>query len=101
LIILRTTGNFLLVTITSFITAAVIRIAMQISSYAYFRGRDPLTFPKPSIFKGSIWIGSMVFPAYQLFVILVGVIIFISHHKGVYHNQAVLKQNFKEGGDVR
>jgi branched-chain amino acid transport system permease protein len=37
-------------------------------------GGNPLVLPKPSAFKGSIWIGSVVFPSYRLFVILVGVI---------------------------
>jgi len=38
-------------------------------------GGAPLALPKPSTFKGSIWIGNVVFPSYRLFVILIGLII--------------------------
>ena len=100
LTILRTTGSFLLATITSSIAAAVVGIAMQSLFLRRFYmkelqqvlltfgfvliiadvclwiwGGNPLALPKPSGFKGSIWIGSVVFPSYRLLVILVGVII--------------------------
>jgi branched-chain amino acid transport system permease protein len=38
-------------------------------------GGNPMALPKPSLFRGSIWIGSVVFPSYRLLVILVGVVI--------------------------
>lgn len=100
LTILRTTGSFLLATIISSIAAAVVGIAMQSLFLRRFYmkelqqvlltfgfvliiadvclwiwGGNPLALPKPSLFKGSIWIGSVVFPSYRLLVILVGIII--------------------------
>jgi branched-chain amino acid transport system permease protein len=100
LTILRTTGSFLLATIASSIAAAVVGIAMQSLFLRRFYmkelqqvlltfgfvliiadvclwiwGGNPLALPKPSIFKGSIWIGGVVFPTYRLLVILIGVII--------------------------
>lgn len=100
LTILRTTGSFLLATIASSIAAAVVGIAMQSLFLRRFYmkelqqvlltfgfvliiadvclwvwGGTPLALPKPSIFKGSIWIGGVVFPTYRLLVILIGVII--------------------------
>jgi branched-chain amino acid transport system permease protein len=37
-------------------------------------GGNSLALPKPAIFKGSIWLGSLVFPSYRLFVIAVGLV---------------------------
>jgi len=100
LTVLQTTGSFLLATITSSIAAAVVGIAMQSLFLRRFYmkelqqvlltfgfvliiadlclwiwGGNPMALPKPSLFKSSIWIGSVVFPSYRLLVILVGVII--------------------------
>jgi branched-chain amino acid transport system permease protein len=100
LTILRTTGNFLLATITSSIAVVVVGIAMQslflhrfymkelqqvLLTFGFVLiiadlclwiwGGTPMALPKPPILAGSIWVGSVVFPAYRLFVILVGVII--------------------------
>jgi len=100
LAVLRTTGSFLFATITSSIAAAVVGIAMQSLFLRRFHmkelqqvlltfgfvliiadiclwiwGGNPQALPKPSLFKGSIWIGSVAFPSYRLLVILVGVII--------------------------
>jgi branched-chain amino acid transport system permease protein len=38
-------------------------------------GGNPQTLPKPELFASSIWLGSIVFPSYRLFVIVTGVII--------------------------
>jgi branched-chain amino acid transport system permease protein len=38
-------------------------------------GGNPQTLPKPELFSSSIWLGSIVFPSYRLFVIVIGVII--------------------------
>jgi len=100
LTILQRTGSFLLAVIISSIVAAVIGIAMQSLFLRRFYmkelqqvlltfgfvliisdiclwvwGGNPLALPKPSAFKGSIWIGNVVFPSYRLLVILIGVII--------------------------
>jgi len=100
LTILHRTGNFLLAAIISSISAAVVGIAMQSLFLRRFYmkelqqvlltfgfvliiadlclwvwGGSPLALPKPSTFKGSIWIGSVVFPSYRLFVILIGAIV--------------------------
>lgn len=100
LTILRATENFLLATIIAPFAAAVVGIAMQslflrrlhmkhlqqvLLTFGFVLiiadlclwvwGGDSFALPKPSIFKGSIWMGSVVFPSYRLFVILVGVII--------------------------
>lgn len=100
LTILQRTGNFLLAALISSISAAAIGIAMQSLFLRRFYmkelqqvlltfgfvliisdlclwvwGGNPLALPKPSAFKGSIWIGNVVFPSYRLLVILIGVII--------------------------
>jgi len=100
LAILQRTGNFFLAAIISSISAAVVGMAMQSLFLRRFYmkelqqvlltfgfvlivsdlclwvwGGNPLALPKPSAFKGSIWIGNVVFPSYRLFVILIGVII--------------------------
>jgi branched-chain amino acid transport system permease protein len=100
LTILRMTDNFLLATIIGSIVAAVVGIFMQSLFLRRFHmkelqqvlltfgfvfmigdaclwiwGGAPFSLPKPSLFKGSILIGSVVFPSYRLLVILVGVII--------------------------
>jgi len=99
LTILQRTENFLLAAIISSISAAVVGMAMQSLFLRRFYmkelqqvlltfgfvliisdlclwvwGGNPLALPKPSAFKGSIWIGSVVFPSYRLLVILIGVI---------------------------
>lgn len=38
-------------------------------------GGNPQTLPKPELFASSIWLGSIVFPSYRLFVIVTGIII--------------------------
>lgn len=100
LTVLRATDNFLLATIASSIVVVLVGIAMQslFLRRFYMRelqqvlltfgfvliiadlclwiwGGNPMALPKPSLFRGSIWIGNVVFPSYRLFVILVGVII--------------------------
>jgi branched-chain amino acid transport system permease protein len=99
LTILRMTDNFLAIIIGS-IVAAVVGIFMQSLFLRRFHmkelqqvlltfgfvfiigdaclwiwGGAPFSHPKPSLFKGSILIWSVVFPSYRLLVILVGVII--------------------------
>jgi len=100
LTILRITESFMLAAIISFISVVVVGIAMQSLFLRRFYmkelqqvlltfgfvliiadlclwiwGGTPFALPKPSLFKGSIWVGSVVFPSYRLFVILIGVII--------------------------
>lgn len=100
LTVLRATDNFLLATIASSIVVVLVGIAMQSLFLRRFYmkelqqvlltfgfvliiadlclwiwGGNPMALPKPSLFRGSIWIGNVVFPSYRLFVILVGVII--------------------------
>ncbi len=100
LTILRTTDNFLLAVVTSSVAAFVVGVAMQSLFLRRFYmkelqqvlltfgfvliiadlclwvwGGNPMALPKPSGFKGSIWIGNVVFPSFRLLVILVGVII--------------------------
>src|SRR5512146_3263092 len=100
LTVLQATGSFLLGTITASIGVVLVGIAMQSLFLRRFHmqelqqvlltfgfvliigdaclwiwGGNPMALPKPSLFKGSIWIGNVVFPSYRLFVILVGVLI--------------------------
>jgi len=100
LTILRTTDSFLLAVVTSSVAAFVVGVAMQSLFLRRFYmkelqqvlltfgfvliiadlclwvwGGNPMALPKPSLFRGSIWIGNVVFPSYRLLVILVGVII--------------------------
>ena len=100
LTVLRATDSFLLATIAASIAVVVVGIAMQSLFLRHFYmkelqqvlltfgfvliiadlclwiwGGNPVALPKPSLFKGSIWIGNVVFPSYRLLVILVGVII--------------------------
>jgi branched-chain amino acid transport system permease protein len=100
LTVLRATENFLLATIASSIAVVAVGIAMQTFFLRRFYmkelqqvlltfgfvliiadlclwiwGGNPVALPKPALFRGSIWIGNVVFPSYRLFVILVGVII--------------------------
>ena len=100
LTIIQKTGNFLLAVVISSMSAVVVGVAMQSLFLRRFLTKElqkvllafgfvliiadlclwvwggaPLALPKPSLFKGSIWIGSVVFPSYRLFVILIGVII--------------------------
>jgi len=100
LTIIQKTGNFLLAAVISSISAVLVGIAMQSLFLRRFLtkelqqvlltfgfvliiadlclwiwGGSPLALPKPSTFKGSIWIGNVVFPSYRLFVILIGLII--------------------------
>jgi branched-chain amino acid transport system permease protein len=99
LTILRTTESFLLATVIGALGAAVVGIAMQTFFLRRFYmkelqqvlltfgfvliiadvclwiwGGNPVALPKPVTFKGSIWIGDVVFPTYRLFVIAVGVV---------------------------
>jgi branched-chain amino acid transport system permease protein len=102
LTILRTTESFVLAMIAGTITVALVGIAMQSLFLRHFYlkelqqvlltfgfvlviadiclviwGGDPFALPQPSSFKGSIWIGKIVFPKYRLLVIMAGVIIAI------------------------
>ncbi len=95
---LRTTGNFLVATVVGALAAAFLGIAMQTFFLRRFHMKELqqvlLTFgfvlivadvclwiwggnsqalPKPLAFKGSLWLGSLVFPSYRLLVIVVGV----------------------------
>ncbi len=100
LTVLQVTENFLLATIASSVVVVLVGIAMQSLFLRRFHmkelqqvlltfgfvliiadvclwiwGGNPMALPKPSLFRGSIWIGNVVFPSYRLFVILVGVVI--------------------------
>jgi len=100
LTIIQKPGNFPLAVVISSMSAVVVGVAMQrlflrrfltkelqqvLLTFGFVLiiadlclwvwGGSPLALPKPSLFKGSIWIGSVVFPSYRLFVILTGVII--------------------------
>lgn len=100
LTVLQATDNFLLATVASSMAAALVGIAMQSLFLRRFHmqelqqvlltfgfvliiadvclwiwGGNPMALPKPSLFRGSIWIGNVVFPSYRLLVILVGVVI--------------------------
>jgi len=100
LTVLRATENFLLATIASSIAVVLVGIAMQglflrrfymkelqqvLLTFGFVLiiadlclwvwGGNPVALPKPSLFRGSIWIGNVVFPSYRLFVILVGVVV--------------------------
>src|SRR5512143_2969804 len=100
LTVLQATENFLLATIASSIVVVLVGIAMQSLFLRRFHmkelqqvlltfgfvliiadlclwiwGGNPMALPKPSLFRGSIWIGNVVFPSYRLFVILVGVVV--------------------------
>jgi branched-chain amino acid transport system permease protein len=97
--ILQKTGSFLLAAVVSSVAAMVLGVAMQslflrrlymkelqqvLLTFGFVLiiadvclwiwGGNPLALPKPSFLKGSIWIGTLVFPTYRLFVILVGVL---------------------------
>jgi branched-chain amino acid transport system permease protein len=98
LTMLRGTGSFLLATIVGAFAAALVGVAMQSLFLRRFYmkelqqvlltfgfvliiadvclwvwGGNPVALPKPALFKGSIWVGSVVFPTYRLLVIAVGV----------------------------
>ncbi len=98
LTILRSTGSFLLAIVVGAAAAAFIGIVMQTFFLRRFHmkelqqvlltfgfvliiadfclwiwGGNPVALPKPSMFKGSIWMGTVVFPTYRLLVIAVGV----------------------------
>lgn len=100
LTVLQATENFLLATIAASIAVVLVGIAMQSFFLRRFHmkelqqvlltfgfvliiadlclwiwGGNPMALPKPSLFRGSIWIGNVVFPSYRLFVILVGVVV--------------------------
>jgi branched-chain amino acid transport system permease protein len=100
LTVLQVTENFLLATIAASIAVVLVGIAMQSLFLRRFHmkelqqvlltfgfvliiadlclwiwGGNPMALPKPSLFRGSIWIGNVVFPSYRLFVILVGVVV--------------------------
>ncbi len=102
LTVLKATGNFLLATLASSIGVVLVGIIMQRFFLRRFHmkelqqvlltfgfvfiiadlclwiwGGNPQALPKPSLLKGSIWIGSVVFPSYRLFVILVGILVAI------------------------
>ena len=100
LTVLRATDNFLLATVISSVAVVLVGIAMQSLFLRRFYmqelqqvlltfgfvliiadlclwiwGGNPMALPKPAFFRGSIWIGNVVFPSYRLLVILVGVVI--------------------------
>jgi branched-chain amino acid transport system permease protein len=98
LTILRRTDSFLLATVVGAFAAALVGIAMQslflrklymkelqqvlltfgfvliiADACLWIWGGNPVALPKPAVFKGSIWVGNVVFPTYRLLVIAVGV----------------------------
>jgi branched-chain amino acid transport system permease protein len=98
--VLEKTESFLLAVVLSSVAAVVVGVAMQSLFLRHLHmkelqqvlltfgfvliiadvclwiwGGNPQALPKPSLLKGSIWIGSLVFPTYRLFVILVGVVV--------------------------
>jgi branched-chain amino acid transport system permease protein len=100
LAILKSTGSFLLAVVASSMAVAAIGITMEsfflrhlhmkelqqvLLTFGFLLiigdmclwiwGGTPQALPKPSFLKGSIWIGTLVFPMYRLFVILVGVLV--------------------------
>jgi branched-chain amino acid transport system permease protein len=100
LTILRTTESFILALIAGAIAAGLVGMAMQrfflrrfyleelqqvLLTFGFVLviadiclliwGGDPQALPQPSSFKGSMWIGKIVFPKYRLLVIMGGVII--------------------------
>ena len=99
LTVLGITGSFLLATLVASLAAALVGIAMQSLFLRRFHmrelqqvlltfgfvmivadlclwiwGGNPMALPKPSGFKGSIWIGGVGFPTYRLLVIGAGVV---------------------------
>lgn len=102
LTVLKATGNFLLATLASSIGVVLVGIIMQRFFLRRFHmkelqqvlltfgfvfiiadlclwiwGGNPQALPKPSLLKGSIWIGRIVFPTYRLFVISIGIAVAI------------------------
>jgi len=100
LTVMRLTENFLLALVAGALAAAATGIALQSIFLRRFYlkhlqqvlltfgfafiiadlclwiwGGNPFSLPKPALFKGSIWLGDVVFPAYRLMVVLVGVIV--------------------------
>jgi branched-chain amino acid transport system permease protein len=100
LTILKSTGSFLLAAVASLMTVVAVGITMQslflrrlymkelqqvLLTFGFLLiiadmclwiwGGSPQALPKPSFLKDSIWIGTLVFPTYRLFVILVGVLV--------------------------
>jgi branched-chain amino acid transport system permease protein len=99
LTVLRRTESFLLATVVGAFAAALLGIAMQTlflrrlhmkelqqvlltfgfvliiaDACLWIWGGNPVALPKPTMFKGSIWVGSVVFPIYRLLVIAIGVV---------------------------
>jgi branched-chain amino acid transport system permease protein len=100
LTVMRMTENFLLAMVVGSLAAAAAGIAMHSLFLRRFYlkelqqvlltfgfvfvigdlclwiwGGDPFSLPKPALFRGSIWLGNVVFPTYRLMVVLVGVIL--------------------------
>ena len=98
--VLRATDSFLLATLASAVTAVVIGIAMQslflrklhmkelqqvLLTFGFVMiiadlclwiwGGNPFALPKPSVLKSSIWLGTMVFPVYRIFVVVFGLVV--------------------------
>jgi len=99
LTLLLWTKSFLLATVVGGLAAAVMGMAMQSFFLRRFHMKElqqvlltfgfvlifadvclwvwggiPQTLPKPTIFKGSIWLGDIIFPSYRLLVIAVGIV---------------------------
>ncbi|HEV8343808.1 MAG TPA: branched-chain amino acid ABC transporter permease [Candidatus Binatia bacterium] len=100
LTVVRITGSFVLATLAAPVIVALIGIVMErfflrrfpkqelpqvLLTFGFLFifadlalwiwGGNPQTLPKPELFASSIWLGSIVFPSYRLFVIVTGVII--------------------------
>jgi len=98
LTVLKTTESFLLAIAASSFAVIVVGAAMQSLFLRRFHmkelqqvlltfgfvliiadvclwiwGGNPQALPKPAALRGSVWIGSLVFPTYRIFVILLGV----------------------------
>jgi branched-chain amino acid transport system permease protein len=98
LTVLKATESFLLATLASSVAVIVVGIAMQSLFLRRFHmkelqqvlltfgfvliiadlclwiwGGNPQALPKPTALRGSIWVGTLVFPTYRIFVIVVGV----------------------------
>jgi branched-chain amino acid transport system permease protein len=100
LTVVRLTGSFILAVVVGSVSVTLLGIVMErfflrrfpkeelpqvLLSFGFLFifadlalwiwGGNPQTLPKPELFASSIWLGSIVFPSYRLFVIVTGVII--------------------------
>ena len=116
--VLQATDSFLLASVAAAITAVVIGIIMQslflsklhmkelqqvLLTFGFVMiiadvclwvwGGNPFALPKPSMLKGSVWLGNMVFPTYRIFVIAFGFVV----AAGLY----IFQEKTKYGAIVR